>query len=444
MGKQRIKARQYGRDKSVVCGAGSTHVIKLGWKRPKKLKDKTIDLPCKLNGFLICRDTIDSANGNRLLIDFQVMQRLGFTNVNIDNAIKGDFKASSDFLPQQLQFVIMSRAEAVPGGGYDFPGLHAESYERYTDKGLECFGDGMNADRKMPDGSRRLIPCVPYGRGDATPDTYCEFSGPGGSCKLHYRLTVCLIYKDAKGQTRPLSPELGRQARYRLDSTSEYVSMQVLEELDGAAARVDGLIQGLTGTLTFQKKSRRTGKGSAIVGSVLFTIDEESIMAREREIRADYERQRQTLIENKREGIEFNPSSVLAIEGPVIDAEPEPVEAAVEPGAEPIEAETEDLAPSPEDAPPRDIAELSPALAQWAELTGMDTDEASAIVLRRLMVSVEPAAAEAAPDVNGVDWFVEAGISAKRRDARFDLMRSMCEALASSNDKNFVIGEILN
>ncbi len=274
-----IKKRRYGRNEKPVAATGATHIIKIGFNAAQKQGEIQ---PGKLNGFVIYRDALD--NNNQFLIDFQAMARLGYTAEQIQQAKQQGFKADLSLLPQELHFVIMADAKPTDNG-FLYPGTFEESYECYNKIGLFCSGNGDTASRKLDDGSKRQIPCNPFGKLDIDPSEFCEYSGPGKACKSHYRLILCLLFRDpATNQMRPLVPELGMQAKYRFDSSSEYGAMGILDELDRAAERLNGRINGITGTISFQKKGRRTGNekfSKSIVGHVFFQLHEESIRAKE-------------------------------------------------------------------------------------------------------------------------------------------------------------------
>jgi len=429
---KRTKKRRYAREGVSVPASNSTHIIKMGWKAKKVTKNgRTLDLPFKLNGFLVCRDTVD--NDGRPLIDYAAMKLLGFTRENIETALRDEFKAEASMLPQQLRFILMNMATAEEGG-WDFDKTHREEYQLWGKNGLMCHGDGVNAEQHQTDGTTRRVPCVPYGSEGADPSTYCPHSGPDGDCKLKYGLSICLVYMDEeRGGLKALSPEFGESARYRLESSAEWDSVQIIDEINEAAGRVHGLIRGLTGRLTFRKKNRRKDEGSAIVGSVLFSIDEASIRSREREIYDSEMLQRQNAIENKREGIEYAPISSLMIEGPaVIDVEPVRAPTPPATAAEP--------APSSADpGPDPDIAVMITALGEWAELVGLENDEPKVEPLRRLMVKVDSRAGVVVESVGSVEWFRGDGVQAARREGRHELLRAVCEHLLDSQDKNFML-----
>jgi hypothetical protein len=296
---RRIKQRRYGREATVVAETSATHRIVIGYN--SGTADKA--LPGKLNGFIVMRDTLDAAN--QYVVDWDLMARLGYTKEQVEAAKKTGFKAGDELLPHALDFVLMSDA-ARDGDAWVYPGTYAEAYECYGKLGLFCYGDGTSAIRKQDDGSKNTIDCNPFGKITVSAGEYCPYSGPGRDCKHHHRLTLCLLTKDADGRVRPLAEGLGMQARYRLDSSSEYGGMDALSALDAAADRCRGIIRGLTGTITFQRRARRTGSdkfSKAIVGHVQFQLHEEAILRREAEIREEDERNGRLQIEAGKAGV---------------------------------------------------------------------------------------------------------------------------------------------
>ena len=276
---QRVKKHKYGHDAQTVGATQSTHVVKIGWKG-KSAQGK--EIPIRLVGFLLCRDSVGA--NDRYEIDYDAMARLGFVKAVVDNAIAVGWKATLGNLPDTLRFVVMADAMRVNDSQL-YPGICTSSYECYNEAGLFCQGDGENATRKMPDGTRRILPCVPYGKTGSDPATFCEFSGPGKPrkpCNMHFRLSLCLLTTDG---TRPLWPELGMQARARLDSSMGLAEPQIMATLDRAANRLGGLLSGITGRLIFRKKRARTGDGGVITSNIQFLLDEEAILGRLRMMR---------------------------------------------------------------------------------------------------------------------------------------------------------------
>lgn len=298
----RIEHRRFAREHKVVSGTAATHVIKIGFNAGQGEKIS----PGKLNGFLIYHDKLD--NQNRLMIDYDAMARLGFSADSIQQALQGGFKADPMLLPQELRFVIMSDAKLIAAGRWEYPGLVDESYECYSKTGLFCFGNGEAAHRKDKSGARIRITCNPIGKSEVEPNDFCPYS-VDKSCKLHYRLVIMLYTIGQDGKNVLVSPALGAQARFRLDSTSEYASADIFQQLDAAAGRVKGRLNGITGVLLFQKKGRRTGSenfSKSIVGHVAFKLDEESIRRREMQIAAEDEEffNRQLIVGRDRLSIE--------------------------------------------------------------------------------------------------------------------------------------------
>ena len=69
-----MKRRRFQREKRT---AAATHVIKCGVKGEK--------FPRRLNGFLICRNTLDKDSKKQ--IDFATMEALGFSRQDVEKGI---------------------------------------------------------------------------------------------------------------------------------------------------------------------------------------------------------------------------------------------------------------------------------------------------------------------------------------------------------------------
>lgn len=276
---RRIKERRYGRGLESVPSITGTHRIKIGWKT-KSRNDK--DIPCKLNGFLICRNRLDR-NG-RPEIDAMAMQALGHSPEQVERALKEHFNAPDGCLPDTLHFVVMRDAHRGADGAWRYPNTLAASYQLYGKEGLSCIGDGCTARRKQDDGTQKEIECVPYGKEGAK--KCCPFSGPGKDCRDKFYFAACLFHITPDGP-RPLFPDLGMNSLAVFETTSEYCDMDAFDGFDSAADRLKGNLCGITGTLRFGKRQRRTGSGAAVVGHVYIALDEESILQRERMLRGE-------------------------------------------------------------------------------------------------------------------------------------------------------------
>ena len=287
---RRIKERRWGRNEAAVNSSGATHVIKIG-QTVKSKEGKNI--PGKLAGFLICRDTLDEKN--QFIVDYDAMKRLGYSREQVEKARQIGFKADAGLLPQELHFVLMNDAVRGEDGCWEYPNFFSQAYECYTTQGRFCWGNGEEAIRKQADGSTKTIACVPVGKRNAPSSTYCEHSGrfPDGKskpCHLHMRITLCLLCKE-NSKLVALAQSLGMQARFRLDTTSEYCAMEIESVLDPVTEELDGHIQEVTGTITFQKRGRRTGTGKEIVGHIYFQLHRESIEAKKARLYDDQVRQ---------------------------------------------------------------------------------------------------------------------------------------------------------
>lgn len=436
----RIKKRRYGRTSDTANSSGATHVIKIGFNAGTSDRVK----PGKFAGFVIYRDTLDQ--NNTPVIDFDAMKLLGSTPEQIDEAKKAGFKGEG-LIPQQLRFILMGDAVKLEDGSWAYPGTYNEAYECYNKIGLWCQGDGEHATRKMEDGSKRQIPCNPYGKEGVDPSEFCEHSGPGCPCKLHFRLVVCLYGIDDQGNRFLVSTDLGRQARYRFDSTSEYGSMGTLDALDSASERLNGRINGITGTLTFQRKGRRTGNekfAKSIVGHVLFALDEEAIMAREAEFRQQIEQQEVRRIQAATLGL---PAPEAMTHVPATHDEEdkqedfEQAQDAVEVSAEVVEPEPQ---PEPEPTPEpatltiadATIDQLIEALRSWAFKTAAESNVEVPVVLASECYFEH---AGQRHEIDNTDWFRQ-GADASKQAGREKLLREICTRLES--DPNFELTEV--
>lgn len=276
-----IKRRRYGRKQGGPQSGVSTHSIKIGWT--KNTKDNRNKRPSKLPGFLICRDS--RGDDGKPIIDYDSMMKLGCDSASIDQAIQKEIKAVGK-LPTKLDVALVANAERDKDGNWRFPGTFDEQYECWSKAGLFCYGDGETASRRDEEGGRFSLPCVPVGTERIDGESYCPYS-VDGSCKSHMRFSCIVFYTDEKGRCHGLSSAFGQSARYRLDSTSEYISMRLYDELSRAANRLDGWISGITGSLVFSVQQRRTGNpsGHAVgdCGNIALILNETDIAARETE-----------------------------------------------------------------------------------------------------------------------------------------------------------------
>lgn len=326
----RIKYRKFGRTGQSTYSSNATHVIKIGFdaRSPKDERPK----PGKLNGFLICRDSLDASNN--LVVDFDAMQALGiqYSPDMIGKAKAQQMKAPAGILPTELHFVLTHDAQRVPGG-WEFPGTFSEAYECWQKSGLFCEGDGHAAKRKQNDGTRKEIECVPMGKEGAEAEKFCPYS-VDKSCKGHSRLILCLFVEDAQGKPQPLSKALGWQARYRFDTSSGYNPIRIVNELDQAAERLQGHLAGITGTLTYQLQRKRYAEGVAIVGQIMFSLSEADIRRREEEV--------------WNRNLEYKKVSIGLLTGPAPTATPDSPDAAPAPEPCPFENAPEFVADAEE------------------------------------------------------------------------------------------------
>lgn len=282
---RRIKERRYGRTGDTPLAMSATGRIKIGFDKKgtdldHRKKGREHSLPGKLPGFLLCRDSI-GPDGN-LVVDDQAMKMLGVTASAIKAAKAKELKADPGILPTALRFVIINNAIAT-ADGWTYPSTYGEEFECWSKGGLYCHGDGEKAMRKQGDGTRLEIECVPIGREGKEASEFCEYSGDK-RCKPISRLVLCLYAIGEDGQTLPLDARLGSTGRWRFDTSSEYIAIGFVGMLDNAAARLKGNLSGLTGTLNYNIKSRRTGNEEhpvGRVGQVTMQLDEGEIQRRE-------------------------------------------------------------------------------------------------------------------------------------------------------------------
>jgi len=278
----RIRKRKWGRESGGSQALQSTHIIKIG----QMVKSKEAkDIPGKLPGFLLCRDSLGT--DNHPVVDMEAMQRLGSNAEKIAKAKSSQLQAEPGLLPTDLNFVLTH--DATPGpDGWEYKGTYAEEFQLWDKNGLHCHGDGVVASRKQADGSQKALECVPVGRAETEAKEYCPFSVKK-ECKAHGRLILCLWVEGKDGKPEPLSKSLGWQARFRFDTSSDNFGPRVLAELDLAAERTNGSLHGTTGILSFQKQKKRyqgkDGGAVGVTGQVIFTLSEGDISRRQAEVR---------------------------------------------------------------------------------------------------------------------------------------------------------------
>uniref|UniRef100_A0A6M3K0K0 Uncharacterized protein n=1 Tax=viral metagenome TaxID=1070528 RepID=A0A6M3K0K0_9ZZZZ len=428
----RVKHRRYGRS-SADARADATHVIKIGWKTGPKGKE----LPIKLNGFLLCWNSLD-ANNHRL-IDMGCMEALGFTRDGVGRALTEQWKAPAELLPQHLHFVIMEDASEIEDepGLWNYPFLAEQYVNMDTRCGFRrCQGDGVKALRHFNDGTAREIECVPYGRRDADPKTFCQYSGPGRPCKD--RLTFqCCLYHRVGDEVAPLSRELGLNARFQFETSSEHCALSGFRSLDAAARRVKGHLCGITGTMAFQRRGRVSNEGRQIVGHVAISLDEASVLRREWQVSKGIGRLDAMLIDGALRA-PASPTGLPAPEAFAIPIEEVPNEEMGAPPEEEMAAPVEEDAAVPVDllAP---VSESSPqSAADAANLIASMSDAA-------LVKALTEAAGDAFPEVAAFEfegpggetsemqppnaaWFLE-GDSAAKQQFRRERLREICVEL---------------
>ena len=427
----RIVKRRLGRENASPYAIGSTHVIKIGFDARKA--DAGRAFPGKLPGFLIHHDTQDPASPG-LLVDWEIMDKLGVSPADVDKAKQLQLKAPRGILPTELHFVILHDAARVPGGAWDYPGTTSEIYECWGKMGLFCSGNGVRADRRQNDGTKANIECVPFGANGRKAEEFCEFSADK-RCKCHSRLVLCLYQPGPDGRPVFLS-RLGSAATFRLDTGSEPNSQRFLAELDRAAEKLDGRIQGLTGVITYHVRRKRTGIEAAPVGEVSqieLHLDELAVRQREQQLHQRY-------IEahglDRKQIAAPEPEVTDAVEVAPAENEPdiEPEQAEDDPGE--VEAE---IMPDPEDDDPETISasaasvpELMDALARFVGAKAQEAQVETSVILGQLATYEFKGKSYPIPSI---DWFSQGKNGSTKRT---DILRATCERLEKDH-QDFII-----
>lgn len=428
--------RRFGRQcKSTgPLGMGASHVIKIG--RDIRKKGDSHPKPGKLNGFFLCRDTIGEDGYNRL-IDQEAMAAMGATPEGIAMALKMLFKAPRECLPTELYFVLTKNAVRT-GKGWKYPGTFAEQFQCWNKGGLFCFGNGTVAERKKPDGSKALAwSCVPVGARGAEAKDFCPESAKG-DCKARSRLVLCLFKAGSNNKPIPLIKALGFEARFRVDTSSEFYAPRVWSELDDASDRLEGNLIGITGTLTFLQQKKRYKDGVAPTGQILFTLCEEDIAARERILKGRVLHEKRMLMLGV-EGIKEPPPAIEEEEphNPFTVSFEEPaeetglVDTAETLGGPELEPEpTQFLIPVAEATD----EELMFALWDWAG----DTPEFQ----KKVWFMWDDPTQEGQPPrqvpVSNVAWF-RGGDTPEKAAFRIEKLHNICERAEAEKDSGFVV-----
>jgi hypothetical protein len=274
-----IRNRKYGRKADSSFGGSASHILKIGWDIRARGAERP--QPQRLAGFIVCRNSIDPDGG--LVIDMKAMRRLGdYTPEGITAAIKAGVKAPANLLPHSIAVLIPNDAVRDADGAWTFPSVLAEEYACFDRSGLFCSGNGQEAERRQADHTRRKLACNPVGKSGVEPKDFCEFSVKK-LCHAHSRLTVIALYTAADGNLHPLADIA--DARFRLDTASEYGAMRMTEALSLAAERLNGKIAGLTGTLTVGIERKRHEGGVGITPQIHLILNEVQIRQRERAMR---------------------------------------------------------------------------------------------------------------------------------------------------------------
>lgn len=254
----RIKRRRATRNRA-------THIIKTGWSTARG----NGKLPSRLNGFLIVRNT-SGDNGN-YLIAYDLMEELGYTRDMVDQAVADGVKARAGLLPKELK--IWLTANAMPGedGMWTYPRTFESRYQCWAPKltpqeadeydpvNMFCHGDGVTATRKLKEGGRIQVPCVPRLVDSDPGEIICPYS-ESGACKPKGTLTLRVLKPDAEKGFIPLGqPEFN----YEFSTTSDESIADIERDLDEAANACNGNIAFITGTIfhNLENTVKKTGEG---------------------------------------------------------------------------------------------------------------------------------------------------------------------------------------
>lgn len=277
-----IQKRKYGRKAgSSEAFVEAPYVIKIGYNQGGETGGKK---PGKLPGFLICHNS--KAVGDRNFAPaLDEMASLGFSEKDIEQAKKDGLRApAGQFLPLGLRVVIPRDARRIGTGEtarWAFPGTYVEEYQLWGKNGYQCHGDGITAYRRQADHTFKQMECKPVGADGRKDSDCCPFSVKG-ECRSKSRWIFTLFF-EKDGREYPLSKSLGWSATFKLDTTSEYAAMNILDELNAAAERLNGRISGLTGVLFFGVQEKRHSGGASVgkVGQIRLHLDEDVLDRRE-------------------------------------------------------------------------------------------------------------------------------------------------------------------
>jgi len=466
----RLKRRRFGRRQTSENNAGTTGVIKIGFRLPLR-QGKTHRLPGKLNGFMLCRDTVD-VNGD-WVVDEAAMLALGsqYTLEAVAKAKSLGQKAPLDLLPTEVPFMLMQNAVKV-GEEWEYSHTLTEEYLVFGKEGVFCHGDGARAERTQDDETKREIACVPVGCKTDGGEKVCPYS-ENGDCKPRGTLVICPFVVGENGKPEPLCSTFGWSAKFRFGTGSEVALMTLRSVLDALANRLNGWIDGIPGMLAFQTKSRITPPGSqvsrAMVGGVILSIDEVSVRAREREIWAREAEQHNRAIELRKvmllgapEDVEASSelSGVIEPDDPTVgDDEPSealtpdvlPAEApANKPASEAVETEASDpelpggepesrrvYVDARDDERAATVAEMLAALREYAEQTYPRANGLKAVCTYQ---AADPKT-DKARDYWPPSWqfFTDPNASTQPMDQRENFLRWCCRRLENDPSADFEI-----
>jgi hypothetical protein len=276
-----MKRRRYQREKRT---AAATHIIKTGVSGER--------FPRRLNGFLICRNTLDA--NSKKQIDYGAMEALGYSKADVEKGIELGVKAEpGKYLPSSLHFILPSNVSRDESGDWNFKGVYNETLFSMFEKG----GDGKYIQRDLPfciseDGvtasrldersnTRHKIACNPMGC-DVPPEQWCEVSACG-DCKPKVKVFLSL-YREEGEKVEPLDPSLGYSATYMFETSSDMFGTAVQDALTSAADILDGRIGHILGVLTVGKRNTLKNGKTVVAPVYTLTLDQGCIQQRYNEL----------------------------------------------------------------------------------------------------------------------------------------------------------------
>lgn len=299
----------HGREVRCSYTRKPTHFIKIGFNKGSMERAR----PGCYNGFVIYKAALDASG--QYMPDYELMQTLIAANVARGgesaaawrwacremglatesvtyDAVKRLIALAKErerdlplgVLPQRIEFRLPSSATRLPNGKWTFNGVFDASLVAYKQEGCKgefCRGDGYQAMRWQPDGTRRQIACVPWGAAGTSEKDWCRYSMPRPrldrdgnpemrngyaivdppACRPRGVAQVVLGYRvnvEIAGQYYAKLQPLSRMADalFEVETASADAIMHFQNALVYAADQLDGRIAGLSGTLTYSEVGR--------------------------------------------------------------------------------------------------------------------------------------------------------------------------------------------